>query len=298
MSEFFRNIVKELKDENTSIAADGKSSSEYSGSIDTGSYILNAALSGSIYGGVPNNKITAFAGESSTGKTFFVLGVVKRFLQDHPDAAVFYFDTEAAVTREMMESRGVDSSRVIISEQSTVQEFRHTALKILENYEKTDEKERPPMMMVLDSLGQLSSTKEVEDTMEGKETRDMTKAQVIKATFRVLNLKLARARVPLLITNHIYSTVGCLDGSQTIRMADGSIKNITEISVGDVVVTENGTKPVSQLYEYDVEEYYEMTLEDGKVIKATPNHKFKTKHGEWKRIDELSESDDLALFDV
>jgi RecA/RadA recombinase len=208
MSDFFRTMVKELNDENTTIAEDGLNSSEFSGTVDTGSYILNAALSGSLYGGVPNNKITAFAGESATGKTFFVMGVVKQFLNDNPDAAVFYFDTEAAVTKDMMKSRGIDTNRVIISEPETIQKFRHTALQIIDNYSKTPEKDRPPMMMVLDSLGQLSTTKEVEDTADGKETRDMTKAAVLKATFRVLNLKLAKVNVPLLVTNHVYDVVG------------------------------------------------------------------------------------------
>ena len=208
MSDFFRTMVKDLNDENTTIAEDGLNSSEFSGTVDTGCYILNAALSGSLYGGVPNNKITAFAGESATGKTFFVMGVVKQFLNDNPDAAVFYFDTEAAVTKEMMKARGIDTNRVIISEPETIQKFRHTALQIIDNYSKTSEKDRPPMMMVLDSLGQLSTTKEVEDTAAGSETRDMTKAAVLKATFRVLKLKLAKVNVPLLVTNHVYDVVG------------------------------------------------------------------------------------------
>ncbi len=208
MSDFFRTMVKELNDENTTIAEDGLNSSEFSGTVDTGSFILNAALSGSLYGGVPNNKITAFAGESATGKTFFVMGVVKQFLDDNPNAAVFYFDTEAAVTKDMMQQRGIDTKRVIISEPETIQKFRHTALQIIDNYSQTSEKDRPPMMMVLDSLGQLSTTKEVEDTASGSETRDMTKAAVLKATFRVLNLKLAKINVPLLVTNHVYDVVG------------------------------------------------------------------------------------------
>ena len=82
MSDFFRNLVEDIKDEDTSIAADGKASGQYTGTVDTGSYVLNAVLSGSIYGGVPNNKVTAFAGESSTGKTYFALGVVSQFLND------------------------------------------------------------------------------------------------------------------------------------------------------------------------------------------------------------------------
>ena len=72
MNDFLSGLVKDLDDEHTTIAAEGKSSAEFSGTIDTGSYVLNAVLSGSIYGGVANNKITVFAGESATGKTFFV----------------------------------------------------------------------------------------------------------------------------------------------------------------------------------------------------------------------------------
>lgn len=206
MNDFFRDLVNEIKDEDTSIAADGAGSAEFSSFIDTGCYALNAVLSGSIYGGVPDNKVTAFAGESATGKTYFVLGVVRAFLEQNKDGGVVYYDTEAAVTKQMMESRGIDTSRVIIAEPDTIQKFRTHALKVLETYEK--QPNRPPMMMVLDSLGLLSTTKEMEDSTEGKETRDMTKAQVIKATFRTLTLKLAKVKVPLLVTNHVYELVG------------------------------------------------------------------------------------------
>lgn len=208
MGDFFRNFVEDLKDEDTTIASDGMSAGEYSGTIDTGSYMLNAVLSGSMFGGVPNNKVTAFAGESATGKTFFVLGIVKTFLDSNPEAGVMYYDTEAAVTKKMMEERGIDTSRVIISEPQTIQEFRTHALKSIDLFQQTPEDKRPPFMFVLDSLGLLSTTKELEDIGEGKETRDMTKAQVIKAAFRVLTLKLAKAKIPMLVTNHVYELVG------------------------------------------------------------------------------------------
>lgn len=220
MGNFFSNLVEQLKDDDTKILANGGASAEYSGCVDTGSYALNALLSGSIYGGVPNNKVTAFAGESATGKTFFVLGVVKRFLDDNPTGGVIYFDTEAAVTKQMMETRGIDPKRIVISEPDTIQKFRHTSLKIIESYSAQKESERQPMMMVLDSMGQLSSTKEMEDTSEGKETKDMTKSSILKATFRVLNLKLARIGVPLIVTNHVYDVVGAY--IPTKEMSGGS----------------------------------------------------------------------------
>ena len=278
MSTFFRNLIKEVGDADTSIAADGSGAAEFTGTIDTGSYILNAVLSGSIYGGVPNNKITAFAGESATGKTFFVLGIVKHFLDTNPNGGVVYYDTEAAVTKDMMNSRGIDTTRVIISEPDTIQKFRHHALKMIEAYEKQSGKERPPMMFVLDSLGLLSSTKEMEDTAEGKETRDMTKAQIIKAAFRVLTLKLARAKVPLLVTNHVYAAVGSyvpmneIAGGSGLKYAASTIAMLskkkdrdgTEV-VGNIVKVrmyksrlskENKDVEVLLSYKYGLDKYY------------------------------------------
>jgi RecA/RadA recombinase len=245
MTDFLKSLVKELKDDNTSILDDGESSAEFSGCIDTGSYALNAVLSGSLYGGVPNNKITAFAGESATGKTFFVLGVVKQFLEDNPDGGVIYYDTEAAVTKDMMTKRGIDPRRVVIAEPDTIQKFRTHALKVLESYEKSPKEGRPPMLMVLDSLGLLSTTKEVEDSSEGKDVRDMTKSQLIKGAFRVLTLKLAQVGIPMLVTNHVYEVIGSyvptkeMGGGTGLKYAASTIaylgKRKEKDSDGDVI---------------------------------------------------------------
>jgi RecA/RadA recombinase len=218
---FLKSLLKELNDEDTYLADDGNASSEYGGYIDTGSYILNALLSGSIYGGVPDNKVTAFAGESATGKTFFVLGIVRAFLDKNPEGAVVYYDTEAAVTKSMMSSRGIDTARVIIAEPDTIQKFKTHALKLIEAYEKQPADKRPPMMFVLDSLGLLSTSKEMEDSLEGKDVRDMTKSQVIKAAFRVLTLKLAKVKIPMLITNHVYEVVGSYVPTKEISGGSG-----------------------------------------------------------------------------
>lgn len=278
MSNFFNNLVDELKDEDTKILSEGGASAEYTGCIDTGSYALNAVLSGSIYGGVPNNKVTAFAGESATGKTFFVLGIVKQFLDSNPTGGVIYFDTEAAVTKGMMEDRGIDTSRVVISEPDTIQKFRHTSLKIIENYSAQKENKREPMIMILDSLGQLSSTKEMEDTMEGKETKDMTKAQILKATFRVLNLKLAKIGVPLMVTNHVYDVVGsyvpmkAMSGGSGLKYTASTIVMLTKKKekdgttvVGNIVkakmqksrlTKENAQVEIKITYEHGLDRYY------------------------------------------
>jgi len=205
---FLKNVLKETSNEYGTIASDGLTTADVSGYVDTGSFVFNALVSGSLYGGLPQNKITALAGESATGKTFFVLGVVKAFLESDPKAQVVFFESESAITRDMFEARDIDTSRIALLPVTTVQEFRYQALATLDAYEQ--EENRPPILMCLDSLGMLSTTKEMTDTAEGKETRDMTRAQIVKATFRVLTLKLGKLGVPLIMTNHTYDVVGSM----------------------------------------------------------------------------------------
>ena len=208
MSNFLKNVIKETGNEYGTIVSDGLATADVSGYVDTGSFVFNALCSGSLYGGIPQNKITAIAGESATGKTFFVLGVCKAFLEDNPDGNVVFFESESAVTKDMIESRGINSSRMLLLPITTVQEFRYQALQVLEAYQADET--RPPLLLCLDSLGMLSTTKEIEDTEAGKETRDMTRSQIVKAAFRVLTLKLGKLGVPLLITNHTYDVIGSM----------------------------------------------------------------------------------------
>ena len=205
---FLTDIVKEIDNEYAGLVSDGVAAGDTCSFIDTGSYIFNALVSGSIFGGIPSNKITAIAGESSTGKTFYCLGIVKHFLETDPDAGVIYFESESAISRDMIETRKIDSKRMVIVPVTTVQEFRTQAIKILDKYLAQKQEDRKPMMFVLDSLGMLSTSKEVEDSEAGKETRDMTRAQVVKSIFRVLTLKLGKANVPMIVTNHTYDVVG------------------------------------------------------------------------------------------
>ena len=210
MSDFLKDIIKETGNEYATLVSEGVEAGDVDSFIDTGSLAFNALLSGSIYGGMPSNKITAIAGEAATGKTFFALGIVKAFLEKNKDAGVIYFESESALTKELVESRGIDSSRMVIVPVATVQEFRHQSIKVIDKYIEQDEKTRKPLMFVLDSLGMLSTTKEMEDTAEGKETRDMTRSQIVKAAFRVLTLKLGKAKVPMIMTNHTYDVIGSM----------------------------------------------------------------------------------------
>jgi RecA/RadA recombinase len=243
--DFLKDIVKEIGDDYTKIASDIDETESY---VDTGSYILNALVSGSIFGGVSGNKITAIAGESSTGKTFFSIAVVKNFLDNNPDGYCLYFDTEAAITKSLLESRGIDTSRVVVVNVVTVEEFRTKALKAVDLYMKKPEGERNPCMFVLDSLGMLSTSKEITDALNEKEVRDMTKSQLIKGAFRMLTLKLGQANIPMIVTNHTYDVIGAyvptkeMGGGSGLKYAASTIiylskkkeKDGTEI-VGNII---------------------------------------------------------------
>ena len=278
MNDFLKSVIKEIGDDYASIAADGVEAGDVDSFIDTGSYIFNSLLSGSIYGGLPANKITALAGESATGKTYFLMGIVKNFLDKNPDAGVIYFESESAITKELIVSRGIDANRMVVSSVATVQEFRHKAIQVLDHYLAQCESERRPLFLCLDSLGMLSTTKEMEDTADGKETRDMTRAQVLKAAFRVLTLKLGRAKVPMVVTNHTYDVVGSMfptkemGGGSGLKYAASSIvylskkkeKDGTEV-VGNIIhcknhksrlTVENKMVDVRLTYDKGLDRYY------------------------------------------
>ena len=203
---FLDTVIKDSGNEFASIVSDGVAAGDVTDYVDTGSYIFNALCSGSIYGGIPSNKVTALAGESSTGKTFFALSVVRNFLEANPTGGVIYFETESAISKEMIESRGIDSQRMVLFPVSTIEDFRTQACRIVDKYMK--EPKREPMMFVLDSLGMLSTSKEMEDVANDKQVRDMTKSQLIKGAFRVLTLKLGQAKIPMIVTNHTYDVIG------------------------------------------------------------------------------------------
>lgn len=203
----FDSLLNQVDNDYAGVIADG-TTADVSGWSDTGSMALNALLSGTIHGGFPDNKVTALAGEPSTGKTWYALQAVKAFLEQNPTGGVFIFESESAISKAMLEERGIDVSRTYLIPVTTIQEFRTQAVRILDSYLEVDESDRQPMLMVLDSLGMLSTEKEVSDISDGKDTRDMTRAQLIRGAFRVLTLKLGRAKVPMIITNHVYDVVG------------------------------------------------------------------------------------------
>ena len=249
--DLLKDLAKASGNELAGVVSDGIVAGDVDGYIDTGSYILNALVSGDIYRGIPSNKITALAGESATGKTFFALGMVQKFLDDNPEGNVVYFESESALTQEMLEDRGIDTSRILLVPVTTIEEFRTQAVNIIDGFDK-QKKGDEKLFFVLDSLGMLSTIKETEDVGSGKNVRDMTKAQVIKGTFRVLTLKLGKVGIPMIVTNHTYDVIGSMfpqkemGGGSGLKYAASSIiylskkkeKDGTEV-IGNIIHCKN-----------------------------------------------------------
>ena len=291
---FLDTVIKDSGNEFASRVSDGVAAGDTSSFVDTGSYIFNAVVSGSLFGGIPSNKVTALAGESSTGKTFFALSVVRNFLDNNSNGGVIYFESESALSKDIIESRGIDSKRMVIFPVATIEEFRTQATRIVDKYMKEPKDQRQPLMFVLDSLGMLSTSKEMDDISNDKQVRDMTKSQLIKGAFRVLTLKLGQAGIPMIVTNHTYDVIGSyvpmkeMGGGSGLKYAASTIiylskskeKEGTDL-VGNIIkcetkksrLSKEGAKVATRLYfdERGLDRYYGL-LELGE------------KHGVFKRV--------------
>lgn len=225
----FIEIANDLLGDDAVILDDSEEKLEF---IDTGSYSLNAALSASIYGGIIKTKILGLAGEEQTGKTYYALAILKNFLASNKKAVAIVFDTEGGTFKDQFIDRGIDPKRVLLVQPSTVQQFKARALQIVDAYEKTNVEDRIPVMFVLDSLGMLSTSKEMEDSAAGKDTRDMTRPQIIRSAFRTLTLRLKILGIPMIVTNHIYTVIGSyvpmstMGGGGGLKYAASSIASL------------------------------------------------------------------------
>ena len=174
--------------------------------IPTGNYHLNACLTGSLFGGYPNNRAVALAGPSGTGKTYLILNAIKQ-AQKQGYSIVFY-DSENAVDKSLVEKFGIDPKTFRYEPCNTVQEFRSSVTAITDVLIEQKKKgiKLPKIMVVLDSAGNLATQKEIDDAKTGSSKADMTRAKLLKSTFRIIMTQFGICKIPFLFTNHTYQT--------------------------------------------------------------------------------------------
>ena len=174
--------------------------------IPTGNFHLNACLTGSLFGGYPNNRAVALAGPSGTGKTYLILNAIKQAQKQ--GYSIIFYDSENAVDKSLVEKFGIDPKTFRYEPCNTVQEFRSSVTAITDVLIEQKKKGivLPKIMVVLDSAGNLATQKEIDDAKTGSSKADMTRAKLLKSTFRIIMTQFGICKIPFLFTNHTYQT--------------------------------------------------------------------------------------------
>jgi RecA/RadA recombinase len=218
--------------------------SEVTDYIPTGNYLLNAQLSGSLFGGIANNRSIGIAGDPSTGKTFLAMNITRE--AQKKDYDVIYCDTEGAIDKSSAKKFGVDPNRVRYQPIKTINDFKIFTTNVLEKVKNArKDGAEPKIMIILDSLGMLSTDKETGDAIKGKSAMDMgLRSKEMRSLFRVITLDLTGVRIPLVCTNH--TTTGGIGGFMPTKEASGgdgpifSMSNVIMLSKAQL--KENDTK--------------------------------------------------------
>jgi RecA/RadA recombinase len=164
--------------------------------------ILNVALSGSLSGGLTPG-LTVFAGPSKHFKTAFALMLAKSYLDKYEDAVVLFYDSEFGSPQSYFDSFGIDTNRVMHTPITDIEQLKHDAMSQLNEIARGDH-----VIVIVDSVGNLASKKEVEDAIEGKSVADMSRAKQMKSLFRMITPHLTIKDIPMVVVNHTYKEIG------------------------------------------------------------------------------------------
>jgi hypothetical protein len=256
---------------------------------------INIALSGSIDGGLTPG-LTVLAAPSKHFKTAFSLLMGSSFLKKYPDGIILFYDSEFGSPQSYFTSFDIPLDSVIHTPITDIEQFKFDIMKQLEAIERNDK-----VMIIVDSVGNLASKKEVEDALKENSASDMTRAKQLKSVFRMVTPHLTIKDIPMVVVNHIYMTQemyskpvvsgGCLAAGSKIKMHDGSIKNVEDITIGDLVSTLQGPKMVTHTWnpetlEFGYPECYEVEFDDGTKIICS-NHQPFLINDEWIDAEDL-----------
>lgn len=272
--------------------------------ISTSIPAMNIALSGEIDGGfVPG--LTLWCGPSKHFKSMFSLIMAKAYLEKYPEAVMIFYDCEFGTPSAYFKSLNIDQERILHVPIMNMEEFKFDVIKQLEALNRGDK-----VIFIIDSLGNMSSKKEMDDAIEGKSVADMSRAKQMKSIFRMITPYLNRLDIPMVAVNHIYMeqglypkaivSGGCLAKGTKIRMFDGTLMNIEDVSVGNIVTTQDGPKIVTHTWTPETlqegnPECYEITFDDGYKVICSDEHPFLL-NGEFVYANKLSVGDNITTL--
>ena len=248
---------------------------------------INVALSGRLDGGLTPG-LTMWAGPSKHFKTAFSLLMAKSYMDKYPDAALLFYDSEFGTPQSYFDSFGIDTNRVIHTPLTDVEQLKFDIMQQLQGVDRGDH-----LIIVIDSIGNLASKKEVEDALDGKSVGDMTRAKQMKSLFRMITPHLNLKDIPLVVVNHTYMEIGLYpkaivgDGTGSYYSADNIFilgrqqeKDGTELMGYNFIINveksryvrEKAKIPVTVMFDGGISKWsglLEMALESGHVVKPS-----------------------------
>lgn len=256
---------------------------------------MNIALSGSLDGGLTPG-LTILAGPSKHFKTNMALVMGRAFQKKYQEGVILFYDSEFGSPQAYFEANGIDSTRVIHTPVTDIEQLKFDIIQQIDGLERKDE-----VCIIIDSIGNLASKKEVDDALEGKSVGDMTRAKQLKSLFRMVTPHLTLKQIPLIAINHTYATQemyskqvvsgGCLPAGQRIRLGDGTAMPVEDITIDTMVATLQGPKLVTDTWnpetlEFGQAECYEIEFEDGTTVQCSNQHPFLV-DGVWVDAEDL-----------
>lgn len=302
MSALLQKLKKNTTIKETAVLAESKFFNAKD-MIQTSVPMFNVALSGRLDGGLTPG-LTVFAGPSKHFKTAFALLLAKAYLDKYEDAVMLFYDSEFGSPQSYFKSFGIDTKKVIHTPITDIEQLKHDSMAQLNNIERGDH-----VIIIVDSVGNLASRKEVEDALDGKSVADMSRAKQLKSLFRMVTPHLTLKDIPMIVVNHTYKEIGmfpkdivsggCVVKNTMIQTPDG-IKAIQDFVVGDQVITLTGPKTVTHVWdpgtlEVAEPECYEITFEDGSTVICSDTHKFLV-NGKWKEAKTLQVFEEVSVL--
>lgn len=272
--------------------------------IDTGIPAFNIVLGGSLDGGLTPG-LTILCGESRVFKSVGCLVLASAYLKHYEDAVMIFYDSEMGASLNYFKSAGIDESRVLHVPISDIEQLKFDVVSQLQEIKRGDH-----VVIVIDSLGNLASKKEVEDAIKENSAADMSRAKALKSFGRLVTPMINLKNIPMLAVNHIYKEMslfpkdimsgGCLLAGTKIQMSDGTLKAIEEIKEGDLVKTTAGDKEVLNAWtpetlEDGEPECLEIEFEDGSKVVCSKTHKFLI-NGKWVEAKDIKPEDDVQTL--